>query len=147
MMVKKLQNDSEFNSISGQLSETFQLLVKSQPLFIAQTSSLDHSIACCLVSLETEFQFCDTFRCKMTVKILEHVIGELSDSKTNYGTALLSCAFLRMNYQIDHQVLLITLLWVIGLFKDFCRNFSYICVDSKWKSFVWKTVVVFALLT
>ena len=78
-------------SISHQLSETFRLPIKSQPTFIAQTSSLDHSIARCLVSLETEFQFRDAFRRKMTAKILEYVIGELSDSETNYRTALLSC--------------------------------------------------------
>ena len=77
-------------SVSRQLSETFRLPIKSQPIFIAQTSGLDHSIARCLVSLETEFQFRDAFRCKMTAKILEHVIGELSDSETNYRTALLS---------------------------------------------------------
>ena len=46
-------------------------------MFIAQTSGLHHSIARCLVSLETKFQFRDTFRHKMTVKILEHMIGEL----------------------------------------------------------------------
>ena len=40
-------------SVSGQLSRTFRLPVKSQPMFIAQTSSLHHSIACHLVSLET----------------------------------------------------------------------------------------------
>ena len=95
-------------SVSGQLSETFRLPIKSQPIFIAQTSGLDHSIARCLVSLETKFQFRGTFRCKMTAKILEHVIGELSDSETNYQTALLSCAFLRTNYWTGHQVLLIT---------------------------------------
>ena len=95
-------------SVSRQLSETFPLPIKSQPIFIAQTSGLDHSIARCLVSLETEFQFRDAFRRKMTAKILEHVIGELSDSETNYRTALLSCAFLRTNYRTGHQVLLIT---------------------------------------
>ena len=55
-------------SVRGQLSETFRLSIKSQPIFIAQTSGLHHSIAHYLVSLETEFQFCDTFRCKMTAK-------------------------------------------------------------------------------
>ena len=64
-------------SVRGQLSETFQL---PQPMFIAQSSSLHHSITCHLVSLETEFQLHDTFRCKMIAKILEHVIGELLDS-------------------------------------------------------------------
>ena len=59
------------SSISGQLSKTFQLLIKSQSIFIAQTSSLYHR---CLVSLETEIQFCDAFRHKVTAKILEHVI-------------------------------------------------------------------------
>ena len=95
-------------SVRGQLIETFRLPIKSQPIFIAQTSSLLHSIACCLVSLETEFQFRGAFRRKMTVKILEHVISELSDSETNYRTALLSCAFLRTNYRTGHQVFLIT---------------------------------------
>ena len=95
-------------SVRGQLSETFRLPIKSQPIFIAQTSGLHHSIARCLVSLETEFQFRDAFRRKMTEKILEHVISELSDSETNYRTALLSCAFLRTNYRTGHQVLLIT---------------------------------------
>ena len=89
-------------SVSGQLLETFRLLIKSQPMFIAQTSGLHHSIARCLVSLEIEFQFRDTFICKMTAKILEHVIDELSDSETNYWTALLSCVFLRTNYQTGH---------------------------------------------
>ena len=95
-------------SVSGQLSETFRLPIKSQPMLIAQNYGLHHSIARCLVSLETEFQFCDAFRCKMTAKILEHVIGELSDSEMNYWTALLSCAFLRTDYLTGHQVLLIT---------------------------------------
>ena len=90
------------HSVSGQLSETFRLLIKSQPMFITQTSSLHHSIACCLVSLEAKFQFHDAFRHKMTTKILEHVIGELSDSEMNYRTALLSCAFLRTNYWTGH---------------------------------------------
>ena len=76
-------------------------------MFIAQTSSLHHSIAHCLVSLETEFQFRDVLRHKMTVKILEHVISELSN-ETNYHTALFSCVFLRTNYRTGHQVLLIT---------------------------------------
>ena len=96
------------SSVSGQLSETFRLPIKSQPIFITQTSGLDHLIAHCLVSFKTKFQFHDAFRRKMTAKILEHVIGELSDSKTNYRTALLSCAFLRTNYRTGHQVLLIT---------------------------------------
>ena len=124
-------------SISGQLSETFRLLIKSQPLVITQTSGLDYSIAHCLVSLEPEFQFCDAIRCKMTAKILEHVISELLDCKTNYQTALLSCAFLRINYWINHQVLLITLLWVIGSFKKFCRKFLYV-LTAIGKSFVQK---------
>ena len=51
-------------------------------MLIAQTSSLHHLTARCLVSLETEFQFRDAFRRKMTEKILEHVIGELSNSFT-----------------------------------------------------------------
>ena len=96
------------SSVSGQLSEIFRIPIKSQPIFIAQTSGLDHSIARYLVSMETEFQFRDAFRRKMTAKILEHVMGELSDSETNYRTALLSCAFLRTNYRTGHQVLLIT---------------------------------------
>ena len=82
----------------------------------------------------------------MTAKILEHVISELSDNETNYRTALLSYAFLRMDYRTGHQVLLITSLRVIGSFKDFCRKFSYVSTVSG-KSFVRKTVVVFALLT
>ena len=77
-------------------------------MFIAQTSGLHHSIARGLVFSETEFQFRDTFRCKMAAKILEYVIGELSDSETNYRTALLSCTFLRMNYRTVYQALLIT---------------------------------------
>ena len=85
-------------SVSGQLLETFRLLIKSQLMFIAQTFDLHYLIVCCLVSLETEFQFRNAFRCKMTAKILEHVIGELLDNETNYRTALLSCAFLRTNY-------------------------------------------------
>ena len=80
----------KYDSVSGQLSGTFQLPIKSQPVFIAQTSGLDHLIARCLVSLETGFQFRDAFRRKMTAKILEYVIGELSDSETNHRTALLS---------------------------------------------------------
>ena len=99
-------------------------------MFITQTSSLQHLIAHCLFSLETEFQFRDAFRCKMTVKILQHVIGILSDSKTNYRTALLYCSFLRTNYWTGHQVLLITSLQVFGLFKDFCRKFSYVLIVS-----------------
>ena len=70
-------------------------------MFIAQTSGLCHLIDRCLVSLETEFQFCDALRHKMTAKILEHVIGELLD-ETNYWTALLFCALLRTNYQTGH---------------------------------------------
>ena len=77
-------------SVSGQLLETFWLLIIFQPMFIAQISGLHHSIARCLVSLETKFQFCDAFRHRITVKILEHVISELSDNETNYWTALLS---------------------------------------------------------
>ena len=133
-------------SVSGQLLETFRLLIKSQPMFIAQTSGLHNLITHCLVSLETEFQFHDAFRCKMTVKILEHVISELLDSETNYRTALLTCAFLRTNYQTGHQVLLITSLRVIGSFKDFCRKFSHVSTVSG-RSFVRKTVVVFTLLS
>ena len=132
-----------YDSISGQLLETFRLLIKSQPMFITQTSGLRHSIACCLVSLETKFQFCDEFRCKMIVKILEHVISELSN-KINFWTALLSCGLLRTSYRTDHKVLLITLLWVIGSFKDFCRKFSYKLTVSG-KSFIQKTVVILAL--
>ena len=49
-------------------------------MFIAQTSGLHHFKACCLVSLETEFQFRDAFSCTMTVKVPEHVISELLDS-------------------------------------------------------------------
>ena len=75
-------------------------------MLIAQTSGLHHLTARCLVSLETEFQFRDTFRRKITEKILEHVIGELSDRETNYWTALLS---LRMNYLTGHQVLIASL--------------------------------------
>ena len=116
-------------SVNGQISKTFRLSIKSQPMFIAQTSGLHHSIPRC-VSLETEIQFHDAFRHKMTAKILEHVISELSDSETNYRTALLSCAFLRTNYQTGYQVLLITSLWVIGSFKDFCRKFSYVSTVS-----------------
>ena len=70
-------------------------------MLIVQISGLHHLIAHhliahhliarrCLVSLETKFQFRDMFRHKMTAKILEHVIGELSDSETNYRMALLS---------------------------------------------------------
>ena len=44
----------------------------------------------------------------MTARTLEQVIGELSDNEMNYWTALLSCAFLRMNYRTGHQVLVIT---------------------------------------
>ena len=80
----------------------------NQSMFIAQTSVLHHSITRYLVSFETEFQFCDALRHKMTAKILEHVIGELSDSKMNYQTALFFHAFLRTNYRTGHQVLLIT---------------------------------------
>ena len=123
MLSSKSKNVFVWHSVSGQLSETFWFPIKSQPIFIAQTSGLHHSIAHCLVSLETKFQFCDAFRCKMTVKILEYVISGLSDSKMNYRTALLSCAFLRTNYRTGHQVLLTTSLWVIGSFKDFCRSF------------------------
>ena len=96
--------------VSDHLSEIIQLLIKFQPMVIAQTSSLYHSIACHVVSLETRFQLRDAFRHKMTAKILEHVIGELSESEINYWTALLSCAFLRTNYWTGHQVLLIALL-------------------------------------
>ena len=146
-MEQNLNHLKFYYSIRGQLSETFRLPITSRPMFITQTSGLHHSIARCLVSLETEFQIIhDAFRHKMTVKILEHVIGELSDSDTNYRIALLSCTFLRMNYRTGHQVLLITSLWVIGSFKDFCRKFSYVSTVSG-KSFVRKTIVVFALLT
>ena len=92
-------NCKHWDSVS---SETFRLSIKSQPMFITQTSGVRHSIAHCLVSLEIKFQFRDAFRRKMTAKILEHVIGELLDSETNYQTALLSCAFLRTNYQTGH---------------------------------------------
>ena len=64
------------SSVSGQQSETFQLPIKSQPIFISRTSGLLHSIARCLVSLETKFQFLDVLRCKMTLKVLEHAIDE-----------------------------------------------------------------------
>ena len=60
-------------------------------MFIARTSGLLHSIAHCLVSLETEFQFCDVLRCKMTLKVLEHAIDELSDDEMNYRMALFLC--------------------------------------------------------
>ena len=73
--------------VSGQLSETFRLPIKSQPIFIAQTSDLLHPIARCLVSLETEFQFHDVLRCKMTSIVLEHAINELSDEEMNYRMA------------------------------------------------------------
>ena len=71
--------------------ETFRLSIKSQTIFIAQTSGsgLLHSTAHCLVSLETEFQFRDVIRCNMTLKVLEHVIDELSDNKMNYRMTLL----------------------------------------------------------
>ena len=98
-------------------------------MFIAQISGLHHSIDCCLVPLETEFQFCHTFRHRITAKILEHVIGELLDSETNNRTALLSCAFLRTNYRTGHQVF-ITLLLVVESFNDFCRKFSYVSTVS-----------------
>ena len=75
-----VQHETVIASVSGQLSETFRLLIKSEPIFIKQASDLHHSIAHCLVSLETKFQFRDAFRCKITAKILEHVIG-------NYQTA------------------------------------------------------------
>ena len=52
-------------------------------MFIAQTSGFHHSIAHCLVSLETECRSLDAFRREMTAKILEHAISELSDSKMN----------------------------------------------------------------
>ena len=78
-------------SISGQLSETFRLPIKSQPIFITQTSGLLHSIARSLVSLETVFQFRDILRCEMTLKVLEHAIDELSDDEMNYRMALLLC--------------------------------------------------------
>ena len=106
-------------------------------MFITQTIGLHHLIAHCLVSLETEFQFRDTFRHKMAVKILEHVIDELSDSEANYRTALLSCAFLRTNYWTGNQVLLITSLQMIGLFRDFYRKIpvSYVSTVNG-KSFV-----------
>ena len=144
MLSSKSKNVFVWHSVSGQLSETFWLPIKSQPIFIAQTSGLHHSIAHCLASFETEFHFHDKFRHKMMMKILEHVIDELSDSKMNYQTGLLSCAFLRTNYQTGHQIL-ITLLWVIGSFKGYCRKFSYMLTVSG-KRFVRKTVVVFALL-
>ena len=92
-------------SVSGELSETFRLPIKFQPIFITQTSGLRHPIARSLVSLETEFQFRDALRRKMTLKILEHAIDELSDNETSYRTALLSCTLLRMNYQTAQQVL------------------------------------------
>ena len=76
-------------SVSGQLSETFRLPIKSQAIFIARTSGLLHSIARCLVSLETEFQFRDVLRRKMTLKVLEHAIDELLDNEMNYRMALL----------------------------------------------------------
>ena len=78
-------------SVSGQLSETFRLPIKSQPVFITRTSGLLHSIARCLVSLETEFQFRDVLTRKMTLKVLEHVIDELLDDEMNYRMALLLC--------------------------------------------------------
>ena len=133
MLSSKSKNVFVWHSVSGQLSETFWLPIKSQPIFIAQTSGLHHSIVLCLVSLETEFHFHDEFRCKMMTKILEQVIGELSDSKTNYRTG--------------HRILLITLLWVIGSFKDFCRKFPSYMPTVSGKRFDPKTVVVFALLT
>ena len=79
------------SSVSGQLSDGFRLSIKSQPLFIAQTSGLHHSIAHCLVSLETEFQFPDALRRKMTRQILEHAMDQLSDNGINYRTAIRLC--------------------------------------------------------
>ena len=70
--------------------------------------SVCHLIAHCLASLETKFQFHDAFRHKMTAKILEHVIGELSD-EMNLWIALLSCDLLRTNRQTDHKVLITSL--------------------------------------
>ena len=77
-------------SVSGQLSETFRLPIKSQPIFITDFRLL-HSIARCLVSVETEFQFCDILRRKMTLIVLEHAIDELSDDEMNYRMAILLC--------------------------------------------------------
>ena len=78
-------------SVSGQLSEALRLPIKSPPIFIARTSGLLHLIARCLVSLETEFQFRDILRRKMTLKVLEHVIDELSDGEMNYRMAIPLC--------------------------------------------------------
>ena len=94
--------------------------------------------------METEIQFRDALRRKMTVGVLEHAIGELSDKKMNYRTALLSCTLLRTNYRTAQQVLVITSRWVIQSFKDFCRKFSYKSTVSR-KSFVQDAVIVFAL--
>lgn len=94
--------------------------------------------------METEIQFRDALRRKMTLKILEHAISELSDKETNYRTALLSCTLLRTNYRTAQQVLVITSRWVIQSFEDFCRKFSYMSTVSG-KSFVPESGVVFAL--
>ena len=95
-------------SVSGELSETFRLPIESQPILIAQTSGLRHSIAHRFISLETEFQFRDALRRNVTLKILEHSIGELSDNETNYRTAIRSCTLQRTNYRTGQQLLLIT---------------------------------------
>ena len=39
--------------------------------------------------MKTEIQFHDALRHKMTLKILEHAIGELSDKMMNYQTAFM----------------------------------------------------------
>ena len=133
------------HSVSSHLSETFRLQIESQPILITQTSGLRQSITHCLISLETEFQFSDALRRKLTSKILEHVISELSDNKINFRTALLSCTLLMTNYRTVYLVLLTTSPRLIGSFKDFCRKFSYKSTVSG-KGFVQKTVVVLALL-
>ena len=94
LIVHRVRKNKYSISVSGQLSNGFRVSIKSQSLFIAQTSGLHHSIAHCLVSLETEIQFLDALRRKMTRQIVEHAMDELSDSHT----------FMWMNYRTVHQL-------------------------------------------
>ena len=97
------------SSVSRQLSETFRLPIETQRILITQTSGFRHSVAHCLISLETEFQFSDALRRIMTPKILERAIYESSDKKVNFRTALLSCTLWRTNYRTGRLLLHITL--------------------------------------
>ena len=90
-----------------------------------------------------------TQKAQLSTQFRQNVLPALASwlhHEMNYQTVLLSRTLRRMNYQTVEQLVLITLLWMIGSFKDFCRKFFYKLTVSG-KSFVWEMVVVFALFS